>query len=381
MLIKKVLKMAEFQHPHFPKYLGIHYTPEDFDFHSDQNTCDWKWHANQNAVAEIKAKGGQISRIDTRTIQSHRTQEILNFIHTHKKNHYIIQHFSQKISGLEVIVPKNTIIQEPLNLNIDVFNQLSSNYSLLLNLGSNSRITVNQQVIIAGQASNASLIMIGSQNDNSQLKLTTTILNQSNLNLVLFGNLDAARDCQTGWSLAPDVHGGLLGDVAINLNGQGSFGRLNVLKTGTASDHCGLQASVNHYAPHTKSRINMRGVLFGKSKVNFTSIGNIVKGAADSDTQQESRLMTVGETTHGTVNPVLLIDENDVNAGHAASVGQYDLDELYYLLSRGISMIQARKILVYDFISPVMQEFDKRTQKIMTADIEMGSGESLNDNL
>lgn len=91
--------------------------------------------------------------------------------------------------------------------------------------------------------------------------------------------------------------------------------------------------------------------------------------------------MTVGETTHGTVNPVLLIDENDVNAGHAASVGQYDLDELYYLLSRGIPIMQARKILVYDFISPVMQEFDKRIQKIITAAIEMGSGESFNDNL
>ncbi|WP_125771803.1 hypothetical protein [Companilactobacillus furfuricola] len=84
MSIKKVLKTAEFQHPHFPKYLGIHYTPEDFDFHSDQNTCDWKWHANQNAIAEIKAKGGQISRIDACTIQSHQTQEILNFIQLYK---------------------------------------------------------------------------------------------------------------------------------------------------------------------------------------------------------------------------------------------------------------------------------------------------------
>ncbi len=44
--------------------------------------------------------------------------------------------------------------------------------------------------------------------------------------------------------------------------------------------------------------------------------------------------MTVEPNAKGSVNPVLVIDENDVRAGHAASVGQYDEDELYYLQSR-----------------------------------------------
>lgn len=36
-------------------------------------------------------------------------------------------------------------------------------------------------------------------------------------------------------------------------------------------------------------------------------------------------------------NPILLIDEDDVEAGHAASVGRVDPEQLYYLMSRGIS--------------------------------------------
>ena len=89
--------------------------------------------------------------------------------------------------------------------------------------------------------------------------------------------------------------------------------------------------------------------------------------------------MTVGKKAQGTVNPLLIIDENDVNAGHAASVGQYDPEERYYLLSRGITKQQARKILVYNFIAPVVHELDDNFQKMVVAAVEKGAGEDLYD--
>jgi Fe-S cluster assembly protein SufD len=97
----------------------------------------------------------------------------------------------------------------------------------------------------------------------------------------------------------------------------------------------------------------MRGVLYENSRVNFTSIGQIDHGASDADADQESRLMTVEPHAKGSVNPVLVIDENDVRAGHAASVGQYDEDELYYLQSRGLPMETAKQILIDNFMEPI----------------------------
>ena len=58
----------------------------------------------------------------------------------------------------------------------------------------------------------------------------------------------------------------------------------------------------------------------------------------------------------GDANPILLIDEDDVKAGHAASVGQVNPEQMYYLMSRGISKDEAAKLIIYGFLAPVVTE-------------------------
>lgn len=69
----------------------------------------------------------------------------------------------------------------------------------------------------------------------------------------------------------------------------------------------------------------------------FNGIGYIKHGGTKSIANQESRVLMLSEHARGDANPILLIDEDDVQAGHAASVGRVDPDQLYYLMSRGIS--------------------------------------------
>ena len=54
---------------------------------------------------------------------------------------------------------------------------------------------------------------------------------------------------------------------------------------------------------------------------------------------------------------MLLIEENDVNAGHAASIGKVDADDLYYLESRGLSEHDAQVLLTRGFLLPVLNQF------------------------
>ncbi|MNI88787.1 FeS cluster assembly protein SufD [compost metagenome] len=58
----------------------------------------------------------------------------------------------------------------------------------------------------------------------------------------------------------------------------------------------------------------------------------------------------------GDANPILLIDEDDVKAGHAASVGQVNPEQIYYLMSRGISREQAERLVIYGFLAPVVSD-------------------------
>ena len=58
----------------------------------------------------------------------------------------------------------------------------------------------------------------------------------------------------------------------------------------------------------------------------------------------------------GDANPILLIDEDDVKAGHAASVGQVNPEQVYYLMSRGITRRKRRSLIIYGFLAPVVSE-------------------------
>lgn len=58
----------------------------------------------------------------------------------------------------------------------------------------------------------------------------------------------------------------------------------------------------------------------------------------------------------GDANPILLIDEDDVKAGHAASVGQVNVEQVYYLMSRGITKQNAERLIIHGFLAPVVSE-------------------------
>jgi Fe-S cluster assembly protein SufD len=55
-------------------------------------------------------------------------------------------------------------------------------------------------------------------------------------------------------------------------------------------------------------------------------------------------------------NPILLIDENDVTAGHAASIGQVDPEDMYYLQSRGLDQDTAERLVIRGFLGKVIAE-------------------------
>ena len=63
------------------------------------------------------------------------------------------------------------------------------------------------------------------------------------------------------------------------------------------------------------------------------------KGCAQAQSHQTTRVLTLGKDHTAKVIPLLLIDENEVKASHALSIGQPDEEQLYYLCSRGLSKL------------------------------------------
>ena len=105
--------------------------------------------------------------------------------------------------------------------------------------------------------------------------------------------------------------------------------------------------------------------------MTFNGIGHIIRGAKGADAQQESRVLMLSDKARSDANPILLIDENDVTAGHAASIGQVDPEDMYYLMSRGIDKDTAERLVVRGFLGAVIGEIPvKEVRQEMIAVIE-----------
>ena len=73
--------------------------------------------------------------------------------------------------------------------------------------------------------------------------------------------------------------------------------------------------------------------------------------------------MSFEKGVHATILPELLIDENDVNASHAMSIGRVDDDQLYYLMSRGLSVKQCTSLISTGYLMPITDTLNNEVLK------------------
>lgn len=114
-----------------------------------------------------------------------------------------------------------------------------------------------------------------------------------------------------------------------------------------------FEVYITHAAQKTKSNVNVRAVLRGRSTFAFRGNVKIEKGAKGADAYLRSDALLFDEAKMGDDTPALEILEPDVKAGHAATVGKVDENMLFYLMSRGLSKAQAEKLLIDGFIKPI----------------------------
>ena len=128
---------------------------------------------------------------------------------------------------------------------------------------------------------------------------------------------------------------------------------------------------MTNIGPRSIGHILQHGVILEDATLTFNGIGHILKGAKGADAQQENRVLMLSRTARGDANPLLLIDENDVQAGHAASVGRVDEQQMYYLMSRGLSKEVAQRLVIRGFLGAVLSEIpDKNVRQQLTDTIE-----------
>ena len=284
------------------------------------------------------------------------------------------QNFAQFNTGIFVYIPENVQFDEVLHLTL---NQLATSGKdlvarIFVYIGSNAKVDILQEMHTIGtQKTKASVIIEVIADSGAQV--TYANIDSFGEQTTAFINREAeVRDHATvDWQNAEFNDGNVIIRLASQLNGEGSTSHTNVIGLTTKKQTQGLVTTILNRGRHSLGHIFQRGVILNRSTLVFNGIGKIIKGAKGSDAQQESRVLMLSRRARGDANPLLLIDENDVTAGHAASVGRVDENQMYYLMSRGISEQVARKLVIRGFMGEVLAKMPtKEAQQQVVEEIE-----------
>ena len=115
---------------------------------------------------------------------------------------------------------------------------------------------------------------------------------------------------------------------------------------------------VDHKVPNAKSRVNYKGALAG-DQAHTVWIGDVfIRAAAEgTDTYELNRNLLLSDGSRADSVPNLEIETGEiVGAGHASTTGRFDDEQLFYLMSRGINLADARRLVVRGFFNEIISE-------------------------
>jgi Fe-S cluster assembly protein SufD len=164
------------------------------------------------------------------------------------------------------------------------------------------------------------------------------------------------RDGRMEWVLAELNAGNSVSENSTHLLGDGSSTDSKLITISTGQQKENFVSRVVHTGQNTDSQVWMKGVVKDESTAILNGIGFIENGAVNTNAEQEEKILMLSSKARGDANPILLIDEDDVKAGHAASIGPVDPMQVYYLMSRGISEKEAVHLIVHGFILPTISK-------------------------
>jgi len=143
-------------------------------------------------------------------------------------------------------------------------------------------------------------------------------------------------------------------DLNARLLGPGANSDMLGLYFGDGDQHFDFNTSQDHVAPNTFSDLLYKGALDGASRAAFRGIIRVLPGAQGTDAYQTNRNLLLSPDSRADSLPNLEIEADDVKCSHGATVGQLDAEAKFYLMSRGLSLVQAERLVVLGFLGEVL---------------------------
>ena len=199
----------------------------------------------------------------------------------------------------------------------------------------------------------------------AKLDVFSTIRNVEKVNISLKREFHLKENAYAKLTNALLTMGHVLVDDNVSLDGEFATCDIDVLNIGSFNDVFTINQDVIHNAKSTTSNINNSLISHSNSKLDYSVSGRIYKGNEYSSCKQQNKGIILDESGVIGVEPKLFIDEYNVEASHGAAIGQMDDEQLYYLLSRGLTEQEARSLIISGYTKPFINNIMDEDIKLM----------------
>jgi Fe-S cluster assembly protein SufB len=143
---------------------------------------------------------------------------------------------------------------------------------------------------------------------------------------------------------------------AVYMMGQGARAEVLSIAFANQGQHQDAGAKAIHGAPHTTSSITSKSISKAGGRAGYRGLVKVYPGAHNVKSNVICDALILDPHSRSDTYPVMEIDEEDAAISHEATVSKVSDEQLFYLMSRGISEAQAMMMIVNGFIEPIVKE-------------------------
>ena len=148
-----------------------------------------------------------------------------------------------------------------------------------------------------------------------------------------------------------------------NLKGDNSTNTLNTIYLGNRDQVIDLNYIMECYGKRANAKIDVKGAIDGKCKKHFKGTIDFKKGTKKAIGDEKEYCTILSDTAKSISLPVLLCTEEDVEGSHSSACGKIDKDELFYLMTRGLTKAEAQKLIIKTGFNEIIENIENEEIK------------------
>ncbi|MBI4148048.1 Fe-S cluster assembly protein SufD [Candidatus Woesearchaeota archaeon] len=271
------------------------------------------------------------------------------FLSNVPQDKFLTLHHAFFNSGVVLRIPAHTTVSQPIMITGDLDRPLIDFVFVIAEPNSTATI-----IDCAQSSVYSSHVVHISAQDKSRVTYVTHQNNDERTLVHSRKEADVSSDAHVTWIDSTLGTRFTHSTTLTRLNQQGAESHTHGLFLGTGQHVFDINTQTLHNAPKTTSTMTTRGALSGNAKAVYRGLVRIEQHARGSNGHQKEDTLLLSKNAEADAVPYLEINTNDVTCSHGATIGRVNNEQLFYLMSRGVTEADAKRAIIEGFFEPII---------------------------